>query len=259
MNNENNNILDQRIREYLAQNGIAELSREEVKNKIECLSGMDFLELKNRFQVHELPDFYEIGQSGRDNYNYRIAFLKWMVNFIDSYPIGDCSILDSGCATGLDLCFLAGHYKDRDKIFKGYDKQEGMIFLAKEKAKRLSLKNVEFYVSDHDLDIVNPDSSEICSVDVLYNNNSLGLPEMRAENKTEAVEEIDRVQASRIANVLSRVKSGGTGIIGGVYTGKVDSLLPRLENRGIVYVRGEKIFNTPLGLEYFNQVFEIHR
>lgn len=250
---------EEEIKDYLTRNKIERLTKSEVDENMrkkynETDRGgvelEDFINShKNYPPIEEIPEFYDIAESDMREYDYRVAFLKSMTKLIDSFPRDDYVLMDSGCATALDLCFLAERYSNGKNHFRGYDHQEDMIRLAMERVERLNLKCVEFEESSHD----SPGDSEISSADILYNNSSLGFTSSSIKEKTD--EEI----AIRVVNVFSRIKPGGIGVIGGTRQKDPSFLNPYIRGEGIEYKESNWVFDRLPGKGLYNHFFNITR
>ena len=71
----------------------------------------------------------------------RESFLQTMYGMIDEMRYE--RVMDGGCGTGLDICFLAGKLPTVD--FTGYDVSTRNCNIAMERAKRRNLKNVNLF------------------------------------------------------------------------------------------------------------------
>jgi len=124
---------EREIIEYLSREGIEKLTNKEVFRRFvsEASGSVDrkFRQLLGTLmQVKilnlDIPSAYDSLQCMRGNYDYRLGFLPQMIREIDA--IDDAVVVDAGCATGLDLCYLAQHYQNTPRRFIGYDKQRKM-------------------------------------------------------------------------------------------------------------------------------------
>lgn len=220
------------IKDYFRRNGIERLSQGEVwkrlKEKFDRVGWggklwetFEFYSQKG-YPVWEIPEYYDIFQNTANNYDFRIAFLKNMVELIDLFPKDD-----SG-----------GHF------FKGYDCKPEMVSLARGRAERLGLRNTHFYESDNN----EPKPEEISpgkKVDILYNKSSLKVD--YASNE---------IIAKRISKIFSRIKSGGMGILGG-FTGDFSGVVKILENYGIMYRQANKLCDFDGNCPAYSFVFDV--
>jgi len=153
------------IKKYLKSQGIERISNAEYERRAHAIIDSNYSFYLLHEKAYHNPkltpaDIYELQQNHRIWYDYRVDFLKkfsWIVKSLDF-----TNAMESGCASGIDTCYLALRFPD--KTFSGYDIQEQMVEHAQNRADQSSL-NIEFFVSDNN----HPEGS----ADLVFNNCSL--------------------------------------------------------------------------------------
>lgn len=216
------------IKKFLQHQNIEKISHREYKKLVEQRIAFDFGFQIRHEKAYDSPkltsvDVYEIQQSHQVWYDHRIGFLEKLVWLIDVLIEQDKSkiVLDSGCASGIDLCFLAQIFPRL--IFRGYDIQKEMIILAKKRRDSGGLENLTFYQSDNQ----DPKDDEIEFADLIYNCSSL-IPKLDnpADYKKEAM------------MICKRLRSQGHLILAGIATKyPMDPLIAFLEENDLTLER----------------------
>ena len=143
----------ERIRRYLDEEKFVARTTEEIRREIRELRGAKFAAELFHFLIMSSPgeEFYERlarPVDGMAAYDYLASRQRTLIEkrleFVcaDGVFNGGGRILDMGCASGLDACFIAEQFPQTNVV--GIDLSQGMIERAKERAKRRGIKNVEF-------------------------------------------------------------------------------------------------------------------
>jgi SAM-dependent methyltransferase len=200
-------ILEEEIRSYLKEEGIEKLKDDDVVRKLGQLPeyqdiGPERFRSSNGSwdRLFSRPKVYPLMQCFSHYYNGRVSFLSHMVGFI--YMVAaqksDLVVVDAGCATGLDVRFLAKHYlNEKHNIrFKGYDISPELIRIATQKVNKKGLKNIDFTRESH----AHPIRKEFA--DIIYTVNAFGSD---ALNNPSMLHKLAQ-------GVASRVRKGGVVI-----------------------------------------------
>jgi SAM-dependent methyltransferase len=156
--------LRQEVNDYLKKEGLpkftGKLADRDLRNFALSLAPSVLRDAENNpFYIMNTPEHYDSFQRYPAIYSVRLSYLEEVFHLLNGLP-EPSMIYDIGCATGIDLCFLAQKFPAF--YFFGYDKKE-MIKQANERKERNKLENLEFYVSDH----YQPQESELQKADVL--------------------------------------------------------------------------------------------
>ncbi len=186
-----------------------------------------------RIRFPNMPYYHDLSQGFPLDYDYRMSFLPELARMIDKKP--QSVVVDAGCGTGLDLCFLAKLYEDEAVDFIGYDKSRSMIAQANRRKERLGLANVDFYVSNHE----KPGELELNRADLIYANSSLTSGG------------VERSQRS-IEGIRERMKEGGIYVQAGHRKPISDELKELYLQMGMQHEREKWIstFNPSKGKYY---------
>jgi SAM-dependent methyltransferase len=148
--------IQEQIRTYLDQEGMIERTDEEIDKIM-----FDHDEVRAKHVIAALTKGYNGTVSEREfqdavaqRFDGMIAydmmkardqnFLQWMYSKIAKGDLKDASVLDIGCSSGLEACFLAGLARSA----VGIDTSTEMIKQARERKARRKQENVEFLVGD---------------------------------------------------------------------------------------------------------------
>jgi len=205
------------IVKYFEEENIRGMDRDCLRKYFKSLIGEDaerFIKnyLKNaKFDLAQTPMFYDTFQNQTMPFEISVSFLGVMVDLIENSYCGNSKavVLDAGCATGLEITYLAHHFRETDMKFQGLDTQPGMIMLADQRKKRRDLHNVTFYIED--LTREDPQPAQYC--DLLYTKST--------------IEGDPRILVDSFRNICKRIKSGGTMVLG-CYSKAVGESLDRL-------------------------------
>ena len=223
----------------LAENEIGCLCREEIDE--ESLHHQIVRQGLPQRSIEENSALYDIQQSRNSKYQYRLAFLERMVDFVDEKSGNtELTIVEGGCATGIDLCFLAKHYADTQHSFRGYDFQDAMRILANARKKRLGLGNIEFYASSHS----RPVRREKRQADILFTNSAHILEEESA-----------KITQRNIEGITYRLKSNGYYILAGTPIQDITGVA-RLAERKKVYHSGTEMIFKQNGIPVYMHFFQ---
>ncbi len=193
------------IVKYLKKQGYVRLTEKEYALRFAEMKAIDysFEDRHNQAADNPIitpPDIYEFQQSHEAWYDHRVNFLEKIVNIFHPMKNRNLTVMESGCATAIDLVYLARIFPNFN--FKGFDIQEGMVDKAKKRISELDIKNIEVYCSDNKY----PKENELESADILYNNASLISENIPREE-----------QVKSALSLCQRVKPNGMFIMFGVY------------------------------------------
>ncbi|MBL7055270.1 methyltransferase domain-containing protein [Candidatus Woesearchaeota archaeon] len=236
--------MEKRIIKFLTRESIERLTLDQLNQKLddnmdEESAQMLRMEREMGNKIDEKPQFYDLYQNLEPFYDLRIGFLTHMEKVFEQMPKNrQLTIVDGGCATGLDTCFLALEHPEH--ILKGYDNQERSIDLAKERKKRLGLKNVKFYVGDH----TSPKPEELDSVDIL-------ISKMVSCDNGYSVQSTTKT----IVHSSPRLKNPGLYVFAGDMQKYAGHLSENLKKKGLTLEMTQTIYSSPTWGSAYSHIF----
>jgi SAM-dependent methyltransferase len=239
------------IKEFLREEGIEERSHDDVYASLAKQVGTQaatfYRLLRSKgMPIDELPVFYDLFQSLPEFMQVRESFLNGLCIQLDelSERFPTATVMDAGCASGIDLCFLATRYQDGQMNFKGYDVREGSVERARSRALRRGLSKCEFYMSDH----ARPQEQERETADLLY-------AKMCTSSNSGFVDDIAR--EIRVAS--RRLREGGTYIIGLTSQEDASPLTALLADSPLHFVRTEEVCKVDAfgRMATFNHIYKM--
>ncbi len=231
--------IEQEIETYLQNNGLNMIPDRELDPLLARLvttnkkmhkafqkiarSTEDETELIQRLSDHHL--FYELFENQENRLKHRINYLTFLSKHMDALPDSGLKIMEAGCATGIDMCFVAGKYPGHEYV--GFDIDDGKIHQAKVRMKKNGLSNVKFTPGDY----YKSKNGDLNSFDLIYTNSPLrGILE-------------DDMIIEFADNLRQRVKLGGTCLLGGF---SAVNPIDEIEELGFKYVKEETVYTTHL-------------
>ncbi len=224
------------IVDFLASIGISRFEFEQLNEKV-CKAGLEreFLE-ENWFH----PQLYELTQGISCFYDFKVNFMEYLAKFIGNMKGTKKHIVDGGCATGIDISFLAMQFPGHK--FFGYDRENALIAAAERRRKNLGIGNLEFSVETH-----GRATKKIPPADLLYTNGALG-----SDDGNTAVE-----VGKLVVGICRRVRSGGSYILAGMSEGAGFLEMQTEANRNSIFlIRTDIIGNFGAEIAY-NYLFRV--
>jgi len=223
--------IEQEIETYLRNNGLSPIPSKELDVQMAELvkrnkkvykafqkiarNTTDTAALLSMLNDHHL--FYELFQSEENRFTQRIEYLKFLSGYMDTLPASGLKVMEAGCATGLDIGFIAGKHPEHE--YKGFDIDNGKIHQAKVRMKKEGLTNVICTPGDY----YKPKDDDLDAFDLIYTNSPL-----RGNlDKTMIIELADKMRP--------RTKIGGVCLLGGFTRVPVD----QIEKTGLEYIKDE--------------------
>lgn len=241
--------MQNKIIHFLAREKIVRLSEREVNQELAKRVGAEEARSLNRRryglgeEIDEMPQFYDLYQNFEGFYDIRAGFLMHMVKIIEGHPNKTgLTIIDGGCATGLDACFLALEYPHNN--FRGYDNQEGSVALADKRKTKLGLKNIQFKVADH----LAPTPEEVATADIL-------ISKMCSCDEEGTVDSTARV----ILKSAPRLKKNGLYVFAACMAGNVTPLANRLDWSGFKFISTQRIASSQTHGSVYDHLFRYER
>lgn len=241
-------MIEEDIKKFLEEEGIERLGYSQWYTRLlEHLGGENAWLLANRqtrgLLVDNSPVDYYWHQFRELFYDMRIEFLKEIVQIIESFfgANDEFTVIDGGCAIGLDALFLAEKYRNAE--FFGYDRNIQMVRDANTRKARRSLNNVSFYVGEHAL----PQEHEMQTADILYAQSSIGCEfGLTAEDIARQI----------IGAATGRVKSNGRFVLSGINMPHFTEISHILSNNGVHHLESKSIYAHERH-RYFRHLYEV--
>jgi SAM-dependent methyltransferase len=171
---------------YLTDLGLGDISNQDLQMAAAC---RQYIPELNRNPDEKFYDYFystripemEITWSevqDRHNWDFKHQLLPLMKTWATrSWPDGAGTILDSGCGSGLDTCYLARSFPN--KHFIGIDSSAPAIVHLEKRARRLGLSNVSSQIVDA-FDLQSLEKGARCDAIVLNNVLDSSFPNVSA-------------------------------------------------------------------------------
>lgn len=179
--------LEVRIKAYLAENGMTPINDNEFALRLAQISPLDpavmrlmllvemskdnpgnrqrySTELYIYLQQHK--EYYKLAESRGYDFAFRVASVRSITEFVQNQLTQgqNLVIVDYGCGTGIELCFLAKEFPQNR--FIGYDMDVVRLEAARQTAKRYPSSRIRFARGN----FFKPEKAELSQADVLYTN-----------------------------------------------------------------------------------------